>query len=381
MDNTREDYRTYIRVGLVLSILMIVGLAYYSFSERTRLANAAESFIQERVVRGEHIYTAQCVACHGSDGEGGTGPALNSRQLLKSTQDSVFFSIIRSGVPNTQMPAWSVDYGGPLTDEDVRDVVAFMRAWEPSAPEIEGAVYVPDPQHGALLFANTCEVCHGDQGSGTNQAPKINDPQRLSSLSDEWYREVIRNGRPAKGMPTWGTVLSPEQIEDLVALIAAWRDGITIQPDFSITDLLDQAIFFLETDEDQSAALQIDRALSVTEGASAELLGTAKDQLSERNTNAALDTLRSLRDLWPLGNPAAGAIAYTASCSACHGIQGEGGIGVTLNPSEFIQSQNNAQIFEVISTGRSGTAMNGFAEQLSEADIANIIAFLRLWQQ
>lgn len=381
MNDTREDYRTYFRIGLVLSVLMIAGLAFYSFSERTRLANAAESFTQERVVRGEQIYTAQCVACHGSNGEGGTGPALNSRQLLKSTQDSVFFSIIRSGVPNTQMPAWSVDYGGPLTDEDVRDVVEFMRAWEPSAPEIEEAVYVPDPQHGALLFTNTCEACHGANGSGADQAPKINDPQRLSSLPDEWYRDVIRNGRPAKGMPTWGTVLSPEQIEDLVALIAAWRDGIDIQPNFSITDLLDRAIFFLENDEDQSAALQIDRALSLTEGAGAELLVTAKDQLSERDMSAALDTLRSLRDLWPLGDPAAGATAYTENCSTCHGIQGEGGIGLPLNPSEFIQSQNNAQIFEVISTGRPGTAMLAFADRLSETDIANIIAFLKLWQQ
>ncbi len=381
MNGTREDYRTYIRIGLVLSVLAIVGLAYYSFSERTRLANAADSFTQERVVRGEHIYTAQCVACHGSNGDGGTGPALNSRQLLKSTQDSVFFSIIRSGVPNTQMPAWSVDYGGPLTDEDVRDVVAFIRAWEPSAPEIEEAEYVPDPQHGALLFTNTCEACHGPNGSGADQAPKINDPQRLSSLPDEWYRDVIRNGRPAKGMPTWGTVLSPEQIEDLVALIAAWRDGIDIQPDFSITDLLDRAIFFLENGEDQSAALQIDRALSLTEGAAVEMLVTAKDQLSQEDTSAALDTLRSLRDLWPLGDPAAGAAAYTENCSTCHGIQGEGGIGLPLNPSEFIQSQSNAQLFEVITTGRPGTAMLAFADRLSETDIANIIAFLKLWQQ
>ena len=48
----------------------------------------------------------------------------------------------------------------------------------------------------------------------------------VDQFDDAWYRATIANGRPAKGMPTWGTVLSPEQIGDLVALIAAWRDGL-----------------------------------------------------------------------------------------------------------------------------------------------------------
>ena len=47
----------------------------------------------------------------------------------------------------TQMPAWSVAYGGPLTDQDVRHVVAFIRSWEPTAPVIEPAVF--DAQCGA----------------------------------------------------------------------------------------------------------------------------------------------------------------------------------------------------------------------------------------
>ena len=186
MQEAREDYRTYLQIGLALTVLLVVGFAYYSFNEGARLVNAAENFNEERVARGEQIYQAQCVACHGADGQGGTGPVLNSSQLLKSTQDSVFFSLIRSGVPNTQMPAWSVDFGGLLTDEDVRDLVAFMRAWEPSAPEIDSTVYLPDPQNGALLFSNTCEICHGEYGSGTDQAPRINYPARLASLSDEW---------------------------------------------------------------------------------------------------------------------------------------------------------------------------------------------------
>ena len=101
----------------------------------------------------------------------GVGTALNNKSLLKNTFDEVFFSVIRSGVPSTQMPAWSVDFGGPLTDEDIRSVVAFIRAWEPNAPEIEPVVFEPSPERGAMLFATTCEVCHGENGLGQKMNP------------------------------------------------------------------------------------------------------------------------------------------------------------------------------------------------------------------
>jgi mono/diheme cytochrome c family protein len=279
------------------------------------------------------------------------------------------------------MPAWSVDFGGPLTDEDVRDVVAFMRAWEPTAPVIEEILLEPDPSRGALLFSSTCEVCHGVEGSGTDIAPAINDPERLTLLGDDWYRGVIKNGRPAKGMPTWGTVLSPFQIEDLVALIGAWREGAEVQPDFSVTDLLDSAIFSLEQDDAASAALQINRAISVAQGAGLELLRNAASQLDNGDTDGALATLITIRDQWPIGDATVGAAVYSTYCLPCHGAQGEGGVGPALQPNELINNLNNPDLEEFIKVGRPGTAMAGFADRLTQTEIADLIAFLRLWQQ
>ena len=101
---------------------------------------ASAAMLPGDAAKGKAVHGQQCVACHGAQGEGGVGPALNNRQVLKGTLDSVFFAVIRSGVPGTQMPAWSVEFGGPLTDEEVRDVVALLRSWEPTAPEIRQAV-------------------------------------------------------------------------------------------------------------------------------------------------------------------------------------------------------------------------------------------------
>ncbi len=380
MKEKNENYTRYLIAGLVMTLLVVSALAIYTLRETTRLATAAGQFNDERVTHGSQIYQEQCVACHGAKGEGGVGPALNNRSVLKNTMDNVFFSVIRSGVPGTQMPAWSVNFGGPLTDEDVHDLVALFRSWEPTAPEIQPQQYVPDAARGALLFTNTCAACHGEDGAGTQKAPRINDPQRLQALPDEWYRGVIRNGRPAKGMPTWGTVLSPNQIEDLVALLSAWRKGQQVQPNFSIGDLLASAIYALEQDDPQSAALEVERAKSVTSGAALEVLRNASAQITAGDNAGAQETLKALQAQWPLGDAAQGASTYSTSCAACHGPQGEGGIGKALQNNAFIQSQTNADLLKFILAGRPGTAMAGFTDRLDETQIANVIAFLRLWQ-
>jgi mono/diheme cytochrome c family protein len=378
----REDYSTLLVVGLALAAILFGGLGIYWFGDGARLDAAAASLSQNRVQRGGEIFTTQCAACHGTQGEGGIGPALNNRAVLKNTPDEIFFSVIRSGVPNTQMPSWSVEFGGPLTDEEIHNVVAFLRAWEPTAPEITPIARQPDPAQGALLFSSTCALCHGENGLGGRPGiPALNDHARLAKFDDNWYRSVISYGRPAKGMPTWGTVLAPAQIDDLVALIAAWRAGQIISPAFSITKLLDLALFSLSQGDDASAKLQISRALGISTGPAVDLLTQAETQIGTGDRAGAIQTLTSLKDNWPPGDSQAGSEVYTANCVACHGPNGEGGIGKTLRGSEFVKGQTNADLVRFIQDGRPGTAMAGFRSRLSEQEIANVVAWLRTWQK
>ncbi|MDD5466376.1 MAG: c-type cytochrome [Anaerolineales bacterium] len=377
----REDYSSYIKIGLALALALLLGVSLYWWSDAARLQAVAERLQIARVQRGFDIYAAQCASCHGAQGEGGVGWRLNDRALLKNTQDEVFYSVIRSGVPNTQMPAWSVAYGGPLTDEDIRDVVAFLRSWEATAPEVQPTQRVADPQQGAALFASTCAICHGKDGrGGEGDIPAINNPQRLRALDDAWYRNVIAYGRPAKGMPTWGTVLSPEQMDDLVALIGAWRAGQAVVPAFSGQELLDQALYAISQDDLESAASSVSEARRVVTGAGNEMLANAQAQLRAGDALGTQKTLELLRESWPLGDPANGAISYSANCAVCHGPQGGGGVGVALVNNAFVQSQNNAVLVQFLLEGRAGTAMAGFAGRLPESELADIVAFLRLWQ-
>ena len=86
-----------------------------------------------------------------------------------------------------------------------------------------------DPANGLVIFNSTCAICHGERGQGTDVASQLSNEERLSQYDDEWFVETISQGRPAAGMPTWGTVLSPVEIRDLVALLRTWQRGEEVE--------------------------------------------------------------------------------------------------------------------------------------------------------
>jgi mono/diheme cytochrome c family protein len=87
----------------------------------------------EVIAGGGQLYTIVCSTCHGSEGQGSRmAPALNTQNFLAETNDQAIKAIISQGVPNTRMPAW----GGRLTDEELKALVSFIRAWEPTAPAV-----------------------------------------------------------------------------------------------------------------------------------------------------------------------------------------------------------------------------------------------------
>ena len=121
------------------------------------------------------------------------------------------------------MPSWSQDYGGPFTAEQVQDLVGFIRHWQATAQDITKPAPTADASQGKVIFESTCYACHGANGEGTDRAPALNSKDLLSKFDDNWFRQTISDGRPAKGMPTWGKVLSPEQINSVVAFVRSWQ--------------------------------------------------------------------------------------------------------------------------------------------------------------
>jgi len=142
-----------------------------------------------------------------------------------------------------------------------------------------------DARRGARIYAVTCAACHGENGQG-GTALAINDPDKLQQFDDEWYAETIAQGRPAQGMPAWGTVLSPQQIGDLVALIDTWRRGEQIIVG-DVASLLKDAAHAVEHGEIDEATELLEQAADSAEHEQAEVIEQALAALAAGNTTEA----------------------------------------------------------------------------------------------
>jgi mono/diheme cytochrome c family protein len=372
----KENHTPFIAILLGITLCILVVFQIYIWREPARIEAVEAEDHSLAVAAGRELYAENCAACHGEDGEGGIAPALNSQDLLKMTSDEALFSLTRTGVPGSIMPAWGQTFGGPFTDEQIAHMVTFIRAWEPTAPEPAPVDTSPDPARGALIYDQTCSVCHGQDGLGTELVPALNDPERLDKLNNAWYRNTIAHGRPAKGMPTWGTVLSPAQINDVVALIAAWREGDNVSANIPLTRYLSNALFALRQFDRPDAEFFLRAAATQATEAEAEVIEVVIALVQENRLFEAEAELVTLLPPEEMGQA-----LYESNCAPCHGSMGEGGLGPGLRPSSFIQSRSDEELVAFMLAGRDGTAMEGFQDILTEEELTNVLILLHAWQE
>ncbi len=122
------------RAGAVVLFVLVISFPLYKAVESGRRADALSSQDRALLASGQQLWGLNCSSCHGVNGEGVSAPALNSQEFLTSTTDEQMAGIIRGGIPGTEMPAWWNEYGGPLTDQQIESIVAYVRSWEPTAP-------------------------------------------------------------------------------------------------------------------------------------------------------------------------------------------------------------------------------------------------------
>jgi len=296
----KENYTRFIGTAFVLTLAVLILFQVYIFREPARIAGVEAQDKSIAVSAGQALFKTNCTLCHGDNGEGDIGPALNDKTFLKNTADDTIFSIISSGIPGTQMPAWNQSHGGPLTDQNVTQLVAFVRAWQNTAPDRSAQPIKGDASRGQQIFTNVCFVCHGDNGTGSDRAPAISDAQHVSQFDNAWYQTTIEQGRPSKGMPTWGTVLSPQQIADLLALVDTWRQSPPVP------------------------AVTSAPTLTPTTNVTATATPTATVEVAQPSNPGGPGPALTLT-----GDAKAGEQIFTTDCQKCHGPQG---IGNVANP-------------------------------------------------
>lgn len=88
------------------------------------------AYDEDRAARGKEIFQANCVACHGANGQGtmGIAPTLNDKTWLWGGSEKAIIETITGGRHN-QMPAWK-DF---LTEDKIHLLTAYV--WGKSHPK------------------------------------------------------------------------------------------------------------------------------------------------------------------------------------------------------------------------------------------------------
>ena len=196
------------------------------------------------------LYTTNCAGCHGTGGKLGAARSLNDSLYLAFIPDDALKQVISQGRNGTNMPAFSQQAGGTLTDRQIELLISGMRAsW--SKPDAFKGVEIPaysvsetvtdnasggsivnastssDAPSGTQAYQTYCARCHGSNGAG-GPAGSIVDPNFLNLVSDQGLRTTVVVGRSDLGKPDWrsnvaGQPMSPQEIDAIVAWLASHR--------------------------------------------------------------------------------------------------------------------------------------------------------------
>lgn len=198
---------------------------------------------------------------------------------------------------------------------------------------------------GEEIYAENCVVCHGSDGQGISAYPGLAN-EGVQTMDYDSIFKVIERGRYDTAMAGWGVgeggVLNDMEIDQLIAMIqyGDWQ----------------QTAHTVE-------ALGLAPPTVITVEVSDEIL-------------AEISAL-------PHGNLLAAALpVYAANCAACHGANGEGtAIAPALNSADLRAGKTDDELGRIIANGVPGTLMAGWDKALPAADIENLVALMRYWDE
>jgi mono/diheme cytochrome c family protein len=225
-----------------LAILAMLPGCDYPFPGKPDLANRPVP--ENRVLDFDQLFTRNCAGCHGAKGKLGPAPPLNDLLFLAIVPDEELLKVLHHGRTGTPMPPFAQAQGGPLADDQIQALVTGLKSqWlkqEPSdsspprylLADPQSVSALPgDAERGAEVFERACSNCHGENGQ--SEENPLHDAAFLALISDQALRRIIITGRPDLGMPNYHETdgrsdefkpLTSAEIDDLVALLARWRN-------------------------------------------------------------------------------------------------------------------------------------------------------------
>ena len=272
---------------------------------------------------GRSVYQRYCAECHGEKGDEVAGVELRSREFLEREGDAALRRIAREG--HGGMPAFGRAAGGPLTDDEIRALAAYLKI------TAEGIA-----ANGQALFETYCVTCHGSQGDKVAEV-RLNDPEFLKARGHEEILKAVQEGRG--GMPAFSVTRGGPLAYEEVLAVVRYLDklaGVTAPspatlfanqcaschgPDgarIPTANLASKELIASKTDEELYAAIA--QGVGGMPGFGPE----AEGPLSEEEVRALVKYLKELAGIVP--RPAPPPIPHSLvgmdNCLNCHGPDG-----------------------------------------------------------
>ena len=155
------------------AIAALVGVGGFGSAVLSAQPHAGE-YAQADIEFGAGLYGANCVTCHGTNGDGVAGVSLRSGQFRNASTDHDLTRIFSSGIPDTPMPP------GSYSAAELTGLVAFVRTMGDIDP---ATLTVGDAARGQAVYDGTgdCASCHRIRGQGSRLAPDLSDIGTLRS--------------------------------------------------------------------------------------------------------------------------------------------------------------------------------------------------------
>lgn len=199
---------------VTLTVVSLV-LPLYWLMEPARQDNAAYGWVKRFEKRGANNFEEACVSCHGPGGVGGVAsytltdadggfvaqvewkaPALTT--VLSRFDESEVKHILDYGRPGTPMPAWGLPGGGPLTSQQVHQLIVYLRSIQLS-PDEAAAEVQSGLRAGARAIVTTADPTL--TGDAVDAAIDAWLAQAADPASDDYlrYGELLFNNPAAQG--------------------------------------------------------------------------------------------------------------------------------------------------------------------------------------
>ena len=301
-------------------------------------AFAATETVQSR-------YAEYCSVCHGDRGDGrshaqqGLVPPprdFTAPAFANATRERIV-AAITNGMPGSAMIAWQ----SVFTPDEISELADFIIEKFVQGAKDASTSAAPSINEPARIYAESCSVCHGDDGKGARWGQESLSAKPRDFTSESSQTELTRermivsvtNGRPGTPMPGFASQLSPRQIEGIVDYVRT-------------------------------------RFMSDVGTSTADIGESYHDQPFPNNLRGQFER---------------GSALYYANCAECHGAEGDGNgrraYFIFPKPRNFRDPAtqnilNRPRLYMGIADGVLGKEMPAWSKVFSDQEIADVAEFV-----